>query len=217
MISVIIPAYNEEKYIENCISSIKNSSFKDYEIVVVANGCTDNTYNLIKDITEKSLNLKEKGVSLAKNNGAKIAKGDWLLFLDADSKINNNLLHEINKLNPSFIGGSCKTHPDNKKLFEKTLWHIINLTSFFTKTPNGTSFIRKDIFNKIKGYNENIRIGEDTELIKKAAKHGKIKIITDSHILTSMRRFEKNGYIKTLSSWIFAFFKPNNKDYEDFR
>ena len=101
-ISVIIPVYNTEKYIEKCLNSVKNQTFKDIEIIVVNDGSTDNSENLIKKWQEenKQLDLKyyykeNRGLSSARNFGVLKASGNYIMFLDSDDYIDNNLFQYL--------------------------------------------------------------------------------------------------------------------------
>ena len=107
-VSVIIPAYNEENYIEQCLSSLFSQSYKNLEIIVVDDGSTDKTVNIIKSF-KKVLLLKgeHKGPGFSRNLGAKQAKGKILVFVDADMSFEKdyikNLISPILE-NPSIIG-----------------------------------------------------------------------------------------------------------------
>ncbi len=216
MISIIIPACNEEKYIEKTLASIKNSKFTDYELIVAANGCTDNTSKIANKYA-RVFELREKGISLARNTGARAAKGEVLVFLDADSTVSRGLLKAISKESKKYAAGICRTWPIGNRTKDKLFWSITNFISSINKCPNGLTFIRKDLFKKIKGFDEKVNIGEDTQLLHKAKKYGRIKIIKDEYIKTSMRRFEKQGYFKTILKWIKAYFIPDKKEYEIIR
>lgn len=89
MISIIIPIYNAEKYIDRCISSVVNQSFKDIEIVLVNDGSTDNSFALckeweLKDSRIKLISKSNSGVSATRNLGISMATGEYLMFLDSD-------------------------------------------------------------------------------------------------------------------------------------
>jgi glycosyltransferase involved in cell wall biosynthesis len=93
MISVIIPCYNSEEYIGRAIESILNQTFKDYEIILVDNGSSDHTINILYHYRDKYPNLikvfhePKKGGSAARNNGLQEAKGEWIQFLDSDDEL----------------------------------------------------------------------------------------------------------------------------------
>ena len=81
MISVIIPIYNSEKYLSKCISSVLEQTYKDLELILVDDGSTDNSLNICNDFAERDSRIvvvhqKNAGVSAARNNGLKNAKGD---------------------------------------------------------------------------------------------------------------------------------------------
>ena len=103
--SIIIPACNEERYIIKTLSSISNQSFKDYELIIVCNGCIDNTFQISNDFLKKSniknykiFNIPQAGVCKAKNFGSRFAKKEYLVFLDSDTYINQK---DFLKLDPS--------------------------------------------------------------------------------------------------------------------
>ncbi len=88
-ISVIIPAYNVEKYVVECLDSIHNQTYKNIEIVVVDDGSTDNTFKIVEDYSKNTTNVKlayqqNGGVCAARNKGLDLATGDYIMFVDAD-------------------------------------------------------------------------------------------------------------------------------------
>ena len=66
-LSIIVPVYNEEKYLKDTLEKIRDQKFKDYELIVVCNGCSDKSFNIAKKYADKAFSLKEKNVSKAKN------------------------------------------------------------------------------------------------------------------------------------------------------
>lgn len=100
--SILIPAYNAEKYISDCINSIKKQTFEDWECIIIDDGSKDNTYKVIIDnvfddmrfIIKQQLN---QGVAETRNELLKIAKGDYIVWIDADDFISDTMLYSINK------------------------------------------------------------------------------------------------------------------------
>ena len=89
MISVIIPLYNKEQIIEKCIQSVLTQDYDDFEVVIVNDGSTDRSAEIVKRIDDSRIRLIEQengGPSKARNIGVKNAKGDWIVFLDADDE-----------------------------------------------------------------------------------------------------------------------------------
>lgn len=211
MFSIIIPAHNEEKYIAACLKSIKEQSFSDDEIIVICDACTDKTALLAKKWTRKVFAIKRRNVSAARNYGANKAKGDVLIFLDADSVIAPNLLLEINNaIKKGYSGGVTKTKPLENLWKAKMLWTLGNFFRHFFLAASGMLFCKTNMFT---GYDESLHLAEDTDLILKLKKKGKMKYITQSYIKTSSRRLETEGYIWTIFRQFSAFFTKTKKGY----
>ncbi len=96
-LSIIIPIYNVEKYLHQCLDSILNQTYDPYEIICINDGSTDNSLTILKEYVQKSEKIKiitqpNKGLSGARNAGIKAAKGEYLFFLDSDDWIEENAL-----------------------------------------------------------------------------------------------------------------------------
>ncbi len=125
-ISIIIPVYNTEEYISDCLDSILSQTYKNFEVIIVDDGSTDNSFNIVKDYQKNNnnitvLHIENSGVSAARNIGIKHAKGEFLLFVDSDDTLYDYCLSTFVKELTNFdldllIGGSDITHhPYNKK------------------------------------------------------------------------------------------------------
>ena len=133
-ISVIIPTYNRKKYIKRAIDSVIRQSYKPFEIIVIDDGSTDGTYELIKKSYSSSQISLEKqinnGVSSARNKGVKLANGDWIAFLDSDDEWFKDKLElvfrEVINMSSDY---NCIIHNEiyvNKKLLQieqRSLWN----------------------------------------------------------------------------------------------
>ena len=212
--SIIIPACNEEKYIEKTLKSIP----RNQEIIVVCNGCIDLTEKIAKKYS-KVISIKEKNVSIAKNLGAKISKNNYLIFLDADTLLKKNTLKQIeNSLKKSDFG-ICKFESDIKKLKYRLMQFLRDLFEI-TKNPflinmiygSGLIYCKKKLFKKVKGFNAKFKLGEDKDFLLKAKKIGKFSIAR-TRVITSMRRFEKIGIFKRAVFAIIEFFKNKKNNY----
>ena len=96
-ISIILPCYNVAQYIERAINSILIQDFKDYEIIIINDGSTDNLLQVYKDKISikgeiKLFSFKNQGLSQARNEGLKIAQGEYVYFFDPDDYINQGML-----------------------------------------------------------------------------------------------------------------------------
>jgi len=157
LVSVIVPAFNEENYLPNCLKSIKNQTYRNIEIIVADNGSTDRTRKISLELGAKILDVKDKNLSKVRNEGARMAKGDILFFLDADSIIENCYIEKmIKQLSEKRIfshGGICCY--DSK--LHNFLW-IFNRwfkPRFYTSGRNGVCIWKKN-FWEIGGYDEKI-------------------------------------------------------------
>lgn len=100
-ISVIIPAFNAELYIEECIQSVLDNEYPDVEIIIINDGSTDRTGDIINSFKEPfihKIHTENKGQSAARNTGVDKATGDYILFLDSDDKLNKRALSRLNDI-----------------------------------------------------------------------------------------------------------------------
>lgn len=99
-ISIIVPIYNTEKYLEKCIKSILNQNYENIEIILINDGSTDNSLNICKKYKEQDnrivvINKKHTGVSESRNRGLEIAKGDYIAFVDSDDYIDRRMFEKL--------------------------------------------------------------------------------------------------------------------------
>ena len=113
--SVIIPLYNKEDYIKNTLKSVFNQSFQDFEVIIVDDGSTDKSLQIVKQFIDDRLKVyiqKNQGVSVARNFGIEKAKSEYIALLDADDLWYENHLFELKKLIEIFpdAGLFCTNH-----------------------------------------------------------------------------------------------------------
>ena len=99
-VSVIVPVYNAEKYIEDCLNSITKQSLQDIEIICINDGSTDNSLEVMQEIAKKDLRIKifsqeNKGPSITRNFGLSVAKGEYVLFVDSDDMLELNAIEYL--------------------------------------------------------------------------------------------------------------------------
>ena len=94
-ISVVVPCFNAEKYIDECLKSLLNQTFKDFEIICVNDGSNDSTLEKLKKYNVEIINQENKGAAGAKNAGLKHAKGEYVTFVDCDDWINPRYLEKL--------------------------------------------------------------------------------------------------------------------------
>lgn len=215
MISVIVPSLNEEKYIEDTLKALRNQDYKaKYEIIVVDGGSKDKTVKIAKKFADKVI-VMGRGVSKARNAGARAAKGEVLLFVDADTVLLFNTMSELEKQfkDKDVVGATCPTLPIIPQAKDFILYWAFNQfvrASIKARRPNISGFCfacRKYAFKKIGGYNEELNVGEDFDMSKRLSKLGKIKFTEDTMVLTSPRRIENWGRIKGIGKYLRIYLK----------
>lgn len=208
MLSIIIPTLNEGKYLPTLLDSIKNQSFKDYEIIVSDAGSKDNTV----DVAQKYGCKVVKGGLLpaGRNRGAEAAKGDIFMFLDADVFLPSHFLKDaIEQFKKNSLGiAGFSIQPLDGKAIDKFCFNFLNVFSVLTQKilPYSTSVIlsRKDVHQKIGGFDEKIVFIEDYPYAKAASKVSKYKFFFKQPFYTSVRRLEKDGRFNVYSKYFLA-------------
>lgn len=211
-ISVIIPAYNEEKYILKTLQSLANQEYKDFETIVVLSGCTDRTENVVQrfiklrpELNVSLITEPKLGVSRARNKGAKFARGNVLFFLDADTFLDYNCLFKVNRyMNSEIAVATCHSRPIPRQFLYSLIVGFKNMTHRLKliKGVHGTFICHRGPFEKVGGYNEDMAIMEHRELVLRLLPMGKYQWIPTSYATTSMRRWERRGVSTMLLYWL---------------
>jgi rSAM/selenodomain-associated transferase 2 len=199
MISVIIPALNEEQTIGKCIAWIKEDHAST-ELIVADGGSIDRTRDIISDYPDVALVKSEKGRGMQMNSGAAKARGDILLFLHADTRLASGWYKAIETMllsNTNTVGGAFTFKVDHSARRYRILETMVRLRCRLFRLPYGDQaiFIRREAFEKISGYTA-IPLMEDVKLVSEMKKLGNIMIL-DHSAYTDSRRWERKGIIKT--------------------
>lgn len=177
MISIVIPTYNEQENIVKLIHHLKvNSSAKTIEIIVVDGGSEDRTVELAGQAGAITVLFSNRCRSAQMNYGASLATGDILYFIHADTLPPSSFIKDIEKAIAGGFGlGRYRT------IFDSKSW-LLKLNAFFTRFDlfmcyggDQTLFIKKHLFTSIGGFNGEMRIMEDYEIVKRARKKLNIK------------------------------------------
>lgn len=200
--SIIIPAYNVEKYLNETLISITNSTGVSFEIIIVNDGSTDNTEVVALQLAKLDQRIKHikqpnSGASAARNTGLKYASAPLICFLDADDRLRPNALKALCgtlSSNPDAVGaygGVCyfdnnsRVQNYSSKYGKEVLLPVVTLAALmqsnFVDTP-GAILFRRAIVERIGGFDPNIRFGEDWELYVRAAQFGDFVYCNESVI-----------------------------------
>jgi glycosyltransferase involved in cell wall biosynthesis len=209
MLSIVIPVLNEENYLSSLLDSIRNQSFKDLEIIVADADSEDKTIEIAKNFDCEIIKggLPAKG----RNEGAKITRGNLFLFLDADTILPEDFferaLKEFRERNLD-IASFCleaKTESKFKKfLFDAFYNFPILIFEKFLAHGAQAILVKKEIFEKVGGFDEKIKFAEDHSFMRKAKKFGRFGILRSVKVFSSLRRFEKEGFVKTYLKYLLA-------------
>ena len=198
MISIIIPTLNEENYLPLLLKSLKNQTYKNFEVIVADAGSKDKTCQVAK---RWGCKIIEGGMpAVGRNRGAEVAKGDILVFLDSDVVLPREFLEEtLNEFKKRKLDiASSYIQVLSDKNIDALMYDIANLylgVSQFFKPKAAGHFImvKKKIHNQVGGFDETIKVAEDFDYIQRASKIGKFRYLTSCRIPVSVRRLDQEG------------------------
>lgn len=218
LISIIIPTLNEEKLLPNLLDQLNDQKLKskfNYEIIVSDGGSKDRTIDIAKKYTDKIVIHQEKRrqkISEGKNLGFKLSTGETLVFICADCRLDNPLqfFDYVDKFKFSKYSAATfwfDVFPE-EKIWSDYVFHfffnwLIKVLNFF---GNGMGrgecqLIKREVFEKVGGYNENLTAGEDYDLYTRIKKIGSIDVNFRIKVYESPRRYRKFGYLRILFMW----------------
>lgn len=222
MFSIVIPLYNKEVSIRNTIQSIFNQTRQNFEIVVINDGSTDSSAEIVeglKDSRIRLINQNNQGVSAARNRGIKESKYEWILFLDGDDLWKPNHLEEISSMMDKFpnekVYVTSMSYSDNRfSINHSHKKEIFIVENYFKEiirknlVSTGCIAISKECFNKVEGFNTLLSRGEDLDLWSRLAKNYSIvksSEITVIYRLEAENRTDNNVDVEKTYVYYFTF------------
>lgn len=194
-ISVVMPVYNTEKFVEEAVQSILNQTFQDFEFIIIDDGSTDRTPDILRSFTDPRIHLlfngKNEGNYPARNRGCRLAKGKYIAVMDADDIALPERLEkqvEFMEQNPDILacGTAYRLMDRNKVIVEATDWKDIRyilMKTFCMLHP--TLLIRKNRMEQVGYYKTESRYAEDYDLVLRLVRCG--KIVNIPNILVNRR------------------------------
>jgi glycosyltransferase involved in cell wall biosynthesis len=213
LISVVIPAFNEEAYLGETLASLNRAKaiLRDEgslpaEIIVVDNASDDSTADVARALGAMVTRERHHNVANVRNAGARFSNGDVLVFVDADTIVPDKLLSRIVQVmsDATCLGGAVDTDYRPTKLTSKAYLQFWRMLGKITGMAQGaTQFCRRDLFLALNGYDESLFMGEDVDFhwrLKRMAKrqNGSVVLIEDLRVVPSTRRFDQWRLWRTL-------------------
>lgn len=207
MLSVVIPALNEEKYLPLLLDSLKRQKYQDFEMIVADAKSNDKTREIA---LENGCHVIEGGLpACGRNNGARKVSGDWILFLDADVVLPPEfLIKAMAEIKGRKLDiASALINPLSDKKIDKVFHRAYNAyavmtRSFYPHAPGFCIFIRKKIHDQIGGFNELIKLAEDHDYILRASHVGKFGLLKTVRVPVSVRRFDRDGHVNIAMKYL---------------
>ena len=201
--SILIPARNEEQHISGCLESIEVAAEpfpNQVEIVVAINRCTDRTEEIALNHGAKVVHDDSRNLARIRNTAARAATGDIIVTIDADSRMNRNMLVEIDRLlrTGNYVGGGVMVLPERWSLGIVATAIILSAVMLRHRVSGGLFGCWREDFEAIGGFNESWVSVEDLDFAKRLKAYGRskgkcFKTITKAHIVTSCRKFDTFG------------------------
>ena len=206
-ISIIIPTLNEARYLPKLLLSIERQTAQPQEIIISDAFSIDKTREVAEAFGAK---VVDGGLpAKARNEAAKKAKGEILLFLDADVVLPPGFLEKtyFEMKERHLDVASCYVQPVSKLRIDKVMHEIVNYylkltTKFNPHIPGFCIFVKTKVHHKIKGFDESLYLAEDHDYVQRAQRRGKFAYLTCYKIPVSIRRLAEEGRIKIALKYI---------------
>lgn len=206
MISVIIPTLEEEAYLPLLLADLKRQSERPADVIVVDACSADRTIGIARRAGAKTVEHAGKNPAAQRNAGAAIARGDFLVFIDADIRIRDaDLLKKAAAALSSHDGAvvPVKVVKEERGIADAVFCLFPNLLVRIAPSMCGRGAfmaVRKGAFKRIGGFDTRRIVTEDVDLFRRLARHGSVCCI-DSCVEESSRRYRKRGHAAVLAAW----------------
>jgi len=213
--SVVIPAYDEAKYISRALSALRQQSFADFEVIVKDGLSQDETVSVAKKFTKKVFSKHDSSAADARNQGADYAQGEILVFMDADTLLLPDTLARFSSLldNQKIVGASCRKVPLSSSVLDRVLYEFVNFSTWFGSVirvggaHGNLMLIRRTAFEAVGGFNPDIIVAEEQELVRKSLGFGKYAFLFNIWVYENPRRVRQWGRLRLYRAWFVGMFK----------
>lgn len=205
MLSFVIPAYNEERYLPGTLAAIHSGARElgiDYEIVVADDGSTDATRHVAEGAGARVVRVEHRQIAATRNSGARSARGDRLVFVDADTRVNAPVLRAaIAALDAGAVGGGARAvfADEAPRWAHRLIRGVVAFMARFRWAAGCFIFVRRDAFEATGGFDERHFAGEEIILSMALKRRGSF-VILDETVVTSPRKLMARGPWQT--TWL---------------
>lgn len=216
-LSIIIPALNEERYLPNLLRSVAAQSFRDLELIVSDASSTDSTRAIAEAYGCHVVVGPTAGPAYARNLGARLARGEILLFLDADVLLPSPqflecCLQEFVARGLAVAG--CFSRPYDGTCLIGLLFSIGNSCAWILeriqpRAAGWTLFVRREMHEAVGGFDETPALGEDHDYVARIRRLGRFGVLRTEKVSVSARRFRSQGVLRTVGTYVvFELIRP---------
>ena len=220
--SIVIPALNEEKLLERMLRQFTPELISRYalEVIVSDGGSHDRTLSIAESLAHRvvrNIPYVKQTISIGRNAGAKAACGQILIFLNADTLIQNpdyffkRIGEELKSPDIIAVTSSVAVYPEEATPQDRRFhgfynWFFIMMNRVGMGMGRGECHvIRREVFEELRGYSLRIAAGEDYDMFRRLDKRGRIKFLQDVVVYESPRRYRRYGYAYVTASWFLNF------------
>ncbi len=204
-VSVVVPTLDEAKYVPALLESLRRQTVQSLEVLVADSGSSDGTGELAASAGARVLAGERRGPGEGRNRGARAARGEILLFADADCVLPPTLIESVLAAlsAPDVVGGATAFMPQDGTALDRLLFGLANayqraMTECgFPHNAGYCFFFRRDAFEELGGIREDMLLNETHDLALRSRRLGRF-VYLPTVVLTSMRRFRKYGYARTI-------------------
>ncbi|MCC6179358.1 MAG: glycosyltransferase [Chloroflexi bacterium] len=218
-VSVVIPARNEEAYVCGALASVVAQSWPagQLEAIVVDNGSSDRTAELVREFAAETPWLAVRlvtepvpGLARTKNRGASVARGEWLVFLDADSRLRPDLVAQlVERARRGYPAGSIAVLADSGDWLERGFFALMEVGKRWFGVRAQMFYCSRALFERFGGFDERLRLAEDSEFLGRLQR-ARLPVchLAESSIGTSPRRLRGRPFhlaiVTTFARWALA-------------
>jgi glycosyltransferase involved in cell wall biosynthesis len=200
--SIIVPTYQEEGYITQCLLSISQQDYKreEFEIIVSDAHSTDRTLEKARQYSDRIIVNDRRGIAYGRNAGAQSALGNILIFVDADATLSRDFLFQCHQVfqNSAIAGMTGIAKPSDGGMMQRFVYRgtycMVRIFHFFHVSlfPGICVAYRRDVFTKLGGFREDFGIVEDLDLSRRISHLGPCAVNKKARAFVSTRRLEKH-------------------------